>query len=266
MDPTALALYLSVGAIAGLLAGLLGVGGGLVIVPALTLIFTALHFPEGYILHLALGTSLATIIFTSLSSVRAHHAHHAVNWLVVRTISPGIVVGTLLGTVLASQLSSFFLKIFLICFLFFAGTQMLLNFRPAATRQLPGLGGMFLAGNIIGVVSSFVGIGGGTLSVPFMSWCNVRLHEAIGTSSAIGFPIAISGAVGYAMNGMAVAELPSGSVGFVYVPALIGIAVASMLTAPVGARWAHRLPVQRLKKVFALFLFLVAARMLWSVA
>ncbi|MEJ5210426.1 MAG: sulfite exporter TauE/SafE family protein [Burkholderiales bacterium] len=256
--------YGALGAFAGFLAGLLGVGGGLIIVPVLTFIFTAHHFPGAYVVHLALGTSLASIVFTSISSFRAHHAHGAVNWRIWRQITPGIITGTLAGSVLAAWLSTAFLKAFFVVFLFYVGTQMLLDIRPKASRALPGRPGMFAAGNVIGAVSSLVGIGGGTLSVPFMTWCNVRLHEAIGTSSAIGFPIAVAGAVGYVANGLRVGGLPDGSLGFVYLPALGAIAVASVLTAPLGARLAHRLPVKKLKKIFALLLYTLGARMAWT--
>ena len=257
-------LYLLLGLFAGFLAGLLGVGGGLVIVPVLVFIFSAQHFPEASILHLALGTSLGSIIFTSISSLRAHHAHGAVDWHIVRTITPGIVTGTLLGSVLAAQLSTHFLKVFFVVFLFYVGTQMLLNIKPKPTHKLPGLGGMFAAGNVIGSVSSLVGIGGGTLSVPFMTWCNVKMHQAIGTSAAIGFPIAVAGAAGYVANGLAVKGLPQYSLGFVYLPALAGVVLASMLTAPLGAKLAHKLPVGKLKKIFAILLYTLGVKMAWS--
>lgn len=253
--------YLALGACAGFLAGLLGVGGGLIIVPVLAFLFSAQHFNDANILHLALGTSLASIIFTSLSSVRAHHNHGAVDWRMVRSIAPGIVTGTLLGSVLAAQLSTAALKLFFVAFLFYAATQMLLDIRPKAHRQLPGKYGLFGAGNIIGAVSSLVGIGGGTLSVPFMLWCNVAMHRAIGTSAAIGFPIAIAGAIGYTLNGLATDNLPAYSLGFIYLPALAGIALTSIITAPLGARTAHRLPVIKLKKIFALLLYLLGLRM-----
>ena len=221
--------YIVLGLFAGFVAGLFGVGGGLIIVPVLAMIFTAHHFAESYVMHLALGTALASIIFTSISSLRAHHAHAAVNWKVWREISPGVVIGTLLGTVLAAYLSAFFLKIFFVLFVFYVGTQMLLDIRPKAARALPGLLGMFVVGNGIGVVSSLVGIGGGTLSVPFMTWCNVTLHRAIGTSAAIGLPIAIAGALGYMANGFVVqANLPAHSFGFIYLPALLSIVAASV--------------------------------------
>lgn len=256
--------YLILGACAGFLAGLLGVGGGLVIVPVLSFLFVAQQFNDANILHLALGTSLASIVFTSISSLRTHHAHGAVDWRVVRGIAPGIITGTLLGSVLAAHLSTYSLKLFFVAFLFYAGTQMLLDIRPHAHRGLPGNTGMFGAGNVIGAVSSLVGIGGGTLSVPFMLWCNVALHRAIGTSAAIGFPIAIAGAVGYALNGLAAANLPPYSLGFIYLPALAGLALASIVTAPLGARTAHRLPVKKLKKIFAVLLYVLGIRMALS--
>ena len=256
--------YLLTGIVAGFLAGLLGVGGGLVIVPVLTFIFTAQHFPASHILHLALGTSLASILFTSVSSLRAHHAHGAVNWQLVRGVTPGILAGTFLGTVLAAQLSSNFLKGFFVMFVYYVATQMLLNIKPKPTRQLPGWGGLFGAGSIIGGVSSLVGIGGGTLSVPFMTWCNIKMHQAIGTSAAIGFPIALAGAAGYIVNGLGTAGLPEYHLGFVYLPALAGLVLASVLTAPLGARLAHRLPVPQLKKIFAALLYVLGTRMLVS--
>ena len=257
-------VYLAAGFFAGFLAGLLGVGGGLVIVPVLAFIFAAQDFPAAQIMHLALGTSLASIMFTSISSLRTHHAHGAVNWRVVRDIAPGIVAGTLGGTVVAAQLSTTFLKVFFVVFLYYVATQMILNIKPKPSRELPGKVGMFGAGSVIGAVSSLVGIGGGTLSVPFMTWCNVRLHQAIGTSAAIGFPIAAAGAAGYVANGWALGTLPAYSLGFVYLPALAGLVAASVLTAPFGARLAHRLPVARLKKFFALLLYALGTRMLFS--
>jgi uncharacterized membrane protein YfcA len=253
--------YLALGAFAGFLAGLLGVGGGLVIVPVLSFVFALHHFPEAHVLHLALGTSLSSIVFTSISSFRAHHAHGAVNWRIWRGITPGIVTGTLAGAVLAAGLSTRFLKAFFVVFMLYVGTQMLLDLRPKAARDLPGPLGLFVAGNVIGAVSSLVGIGGGTLSVPFMTWCKVRLHEAIGTSAAIGFPIAVAGAVGYVATGLATQGLPAGSLGFVYLPAAVAIVIASVLTAPLGARLAHRLPVKQLKKIFAVLLYTLAVRM-----
>lgn len=256
--------YLATGAVAGFLAGLLGVGGGLVIVPVLALVFAAQGFSAAHVMHFALGTSLASILFTSLSSVRAHHAHGAVEWAVVRGIAPGIVTGTLLGTWLAAQLPTPFLKGFFIVFIYYVAAQMLFNIKPKASRRLPGKAGLFAAGAVIGGVSSLVGIGGGTLSVPFLSWCNVSLHRAIATSAAIGFPIAAAGALGFLLNGLAAENLPPWSLGYISLPALGGLALASVLTAPLGARVAHRLPVAKLKKIFAVLLLALGTRMLVS--
>jgi len=257
---------LALGLVSGFIAGLLGVGGGLVMVPVLVVLFAQQGFDPAWYMHLALGTSLAVIVLTSISSLRAHHAHGAVRWDTVRRIAPGIVLGTLLGALAARYLSDFSLRLFFVAFLFYAATQMLLELRPRAQRDFPGWPGMTAAGTIIGLVSSWVGIGGGTLSVPFQLWCNVRLHEAIGTSAAIGFPIAVAGALGYGFSGYGAPGLPAGSLGFVYLPALAGIAAASWISAPLGAKLAHRLPVKKLKRIFALLLYALGVRMALSLA
>jgi len=256
------AWYLAVGAFVGFFAGLLGVGGGLVTVPALAMIFSAQHFAADHVLHLALGTSMAAILFTSISSLREHHRHGAVIWTVVRDITPGILIGTALGTVLARQVSTRALAIFFAAFVVFVAVQMMFNLKPRPSRQLPGRLAVAGVGAGIGAVSSLAAIGGGTLTVPFLTWCNVKVHNAIGTSAAVGFPIALGGAVGYIVNGLSVAELPQWSLGFVYLPALAWLVASSMLTAPLGARTAHRLPVPTLKRIFAGVLVLLSAKML----
>jgi len=257
-----LLIYLGVGAVAGVLAGLLGVGGGLVIVPMVVFVLSWQGIPHEFIMHLALGTSMASIVFTSVSSFWAHHRRGAVHWQVVRRIVLGILLGTFLGTCLASSLSTNLLKGIFVVFLFFMAYQMLTNKKPQPTRTLPGRLGMFAVGNGIGVISSLVGIGGGSMSVPFMVWCNLPVHHAIGTSAAIGFPIAIAGTVGFIVNGLRVAGLPAYSLGYVYLPALAGVVAASVLTAPLGARLAHSLPVDRLKRVFAGLLIVMGTKML----
>ncbi|KIX11353.1 membrane protein [Dethiosulfatarculus sandiegensis] len=259
-----LLMYGAAGCVAGVLAGLFGVGGGVIVVPALTFVFTMQNMNQEVIMHMALGTSLAAIIMTSSSSVRAHHKRGAVKWPLVGRITPGIIIGVLLGSVLAAHLSSQFLKIFFACYLLLVAVQMFLNAKPKATRQLPGTLGVFGVGNIIGIVSSLVGIGGGTLSVPFMVWCNVKVHKAIATSAAIGMPIAIFGAIGYIINGWGDPNLPPYSLGYVQWPALLGVACVSVLTAPLGAKIAYLMPTAVLKKVFAIFLLLMAVRMFWS--
>lgn len=259
-----LMMYAAVGAVAGLLAGLLGIGGGLVIVPMLVFCFSLQQISPEITMHLALGTSMASIIFTAVSSFWAHHRRGAVHWQLVRRIVLGIFVGTFLGSCLAARMSTGFLKGFFVVFLYYVASQMLLNKKPKPSRQLPGHLGTFVVGNVIGAFSSLVGIGGGTLSVPFMTWCNIPVHKAIGTSAAIGFPIAIAGTLGYVFNGWQAARLPEFSFGYVYLPALAGLIVTSVLTAPLGVRLAHSLPVNRLKRVFAVLLIVVATRMLVS--
>jgi uncharacterized membrane protein YfcA len=255
-------IYCAVGAVAGTLAGLLGIGGGLVIVPMLVFVFNSQEIPPGLTMHLALGTSLSSIIFTSISSFMAHHRRRAVRWDIFRRIVIGILIGTFLGSCFASALSSNILKAFFVVFLYFVSVQLLANRKPKASRELPGRTGMFIAGNAIGFVSSLVGIGGGSLSVPFMVWCNIVVHHAIGTASAIGLPIAVAGAAGYIFNGWGVPDLPDYSIGYVYLPALFGIAAISVLTAPFGARLAHSLPVDKLKRIFGVLLIVVGTRML----
>ena len=259
---TIILMYALVGAIAGVLAGLLGIGGGLVIVPMLVFCFVRQGIPDAVIMHVALGTSLASIMFTSVSSFRAHHKRGAVHWSVVRKIVIGIFTGTFIGSCIAAQLSTRFLKGFFVVFLYYVALQLLTNKKPKPSRQIPGNVAMFGVGNVIGIVSSLVGIGGGTLSVPFMIWCNMAVHHAIGTSAAIGFPIAIAGTIGYIYNGLNAVDLPPLSIGYVYLPALVGIVVTSMLTAPLGVRLAHSLPVDRLKRVFAVLLLVMGTRML----
>ncbi|MFT5726095.1 MAG: putative membrane protein YfcA [Desulforhopalus sp.] len=261
---TTLLTYAIAGTVVGILAGLFGIGGGLVIVPMLIYVFSLQNIPNELTMHLALGTSLASIIFTSISSFLAHHKRGAVHWNIVKKIVVGIFTGTFLGSCIASRLSTEFLKVFFVIFLYFVATQLLLNRKPKPGREIPGPVGMFGTGNIIGMFSSLVGIGGGTLSVPFMLWCNINAHHAIGTSAAIGLPIAFAGAVGYIFNGWNIPNLPPYSLGYVYLPALFGIAATSVLTAPLGVKLAHSLPVGRLKQIFSILLYVVATKMLFS--
>ena len=256
--------YLGLGAVAGFFAGLLGIGGGSLMVPVLVMLFAAQGLPSGEVMHLALGTSMATIFFTSISSVRAHHAHGAVRWEIVGRITPGILLGTWLGTLLASRVSTTALALIFTVFIVYVSVQMILNVKPKPHREMPGALGTSLVGAFIGGLSCLVAIGGGALSVPFMTWCNVKVQHAIGTSSAIGFPIALGGALGYILNGWSATGLPAGSLGFVYGPAVVGVALSSVLTAPFGARMAHRLPVATLKRIFAGILLLLAMKMLWG--
>lgn len=260
-----LAAYLLLGAFVGFFAGLLGVGGGGIMVPVLTTMFAAQGFGHEHLVHLSLGTSMAAIVLTSVSSLRAHHGHGAVRWDIVRGIAPGVLLGTFGGTFIASRVASAPLAIFFGGFMAYVAFQMVLNVKPKPSRELPGSAGLFGVGGSIGLVSALVAIGGGSLSVPFMTWCNVNMRNAIGTSAAIGLPIALAGATGYLINGWNSSGLPDGSIGYVYLPALLMISAVSSFTAPLGARLAHRLPVPTLKKIFAAVLVLLSAKMLHTV-
>lgn len=259
-----LAQYLSIGAFVGFFAGLLGIGGGSLTVPLLVMVFSAQSLPAGELMHLALGTSMAGIFFTSLSSIRTHHQHGAVVWPIVFRITPGILLGTLVGTWLASLVPAKALAGIFTAFICYVAVQMILNVKPKPHREMPGWQGTSLVGLGIGGLSCLVAIGGGALSVPFMTWCNVRIQQAIGTSAAIGFPIALGGALGYIWNGWGAPGLPAHSLGYVYLPALVGLVAASVLTAPIGAKMAHRLPVAALKRIFAGVLLLLAVKMSWG--
>jgi uncharacterized membrane protein YfcA len=257
-------IYLLMGLFVGFFAGLLGIGGGLILVTLMVYLFTLQGFPADRLLHLALGTSITSIVFTSISSLRAHHKHGAVRWDILRTAVPGLVVGTLLGTVVADLLKSKYLAIFFVIFVYYSAVQMFANVKPKPTRQLPGKAGMTVVAVIVGIVSSLVGVGGGVMTIPLMSLCNVPMRQAIGTSAALGLPIAIAGAVGFIATGLGKDHLPALSLGYVYLPALVGIVIGTFVTVPWGARMAHSMPVTRLKRIFAVILFILATRMLWS--
>lgn len=254
---------LVLGACMGFLAGLLGVGGGMLLVPFMTFLLTLKGFPAPYIVKMAVATSLATICFTSISSVRAHHARGAVRWDIVRLLAPGIVVGSMAGAQLAKAMPSNVLALFFALFVGFSATQMLIDKRPKPSRQLPGTAGMLGAGGAIGGLSALVGAGGAFISVPFMTACNVTIHNAVATSAALGFPIALAGTVGYIVAGWSLPGMPAGTLGFLYLPALAVVSLASVTTAPLGARSAHRLNVKQLKRLFACLLYGLASYMLY---
>ena len=263
MDPLMILALLAMGCFGGFAAGLLGIGGGMILVPFITMVLTARGVPEALVVHMAIATSLATIMFTSLSSVRAHHKHGAVVWRIVALLAPGILVGSTIGPWIGKQMDASTLAWFFGIFVAFSATQMLINKKPAAARELPGTAGMFAAGGVIGILAGLVGAGGGFVSVPFMTWCNVRIHNAVATSAALGFPIAFAGTIANVFYGWGEPGLPSYSLGFIYLPALAIIVAASVMTAPLGARTAHRMPVRQLQKVFAVILYALAAYMFW---
>jgi uncharacterized protein len=264
LDAGMVVMLVALGCIAGFLAGLLGIGGGLLMVPILTFIYTQKGFATAHVVHMAIATATATIVFTSMSSARAHHRHGAVLWPVVASLAPGIVVGSLVGPQIVRGMSTGVLALFFAIFVGFSATQMLLDRKPKPTRELPGKAALFGVGNCIGLVSSMVGAGGGFISVPFMTWCNVKIHNAVATSAALGMPIAMAGTVGYVVAGLKLEDSPPLTLGYIYLPALAVIVTASMLMAPVGARTAHRWPVQKLKRAFAVLLYALGSYMLWK--
>ncbi len=265
MDFQWVIVFLALGAIVGIMAGLLGIGGGGIMVPALTAIFLAMGIPVEKVVHLALGTSMASIIMTSLASLRAHHARNGVIWDIVKRMSPGIILGTFLATYLAAYMNSLYLAIFFSAFMAIVSIQMFLNKKPKPARQLTGSKGLFLAGTGIGAISALVSIGGGSLTVPYLSWQNIDLKKAIGTSAAIGLPIALAGTLGYILNGWGISYHIRYTLGFIYLPGVILISVLSFFTAPIGAQLAHKLPVDILKRIFALLLIILSIKMLLSV-
>lgn len=255
---------LLVGTGTGFMAGLLGVGGGMMMVPFLTHLLSARGVAPGLAVKMAIATSMATILFTSLSSVRAHHQRGAVRWDIVRRLAPGIVLGGLVaGAGVFAVLKGAALALFFAAFVGFSATQMLRDRKPKPSRQMPGTAGTTAAGGVIGFLSGLVGAGGGFVSVPFMTWCNVAMHNAVATSAALGFPIALANTLGYVVGGWHMAPALPGAMGYLYLPALALIAPVSVLMAPVGARVAHALDMRKLKRVFALVLYLLAAYMLY---
>jgi uncharacterized membrane protein YfcA len=260
-----IAAYLGIGAVVGFLAGLLGIGGGIIIVSTLALMFTAHGFASAYVMHMAIATSLGAMMASSFSSMRTHHRHAAVDWNVVKLMTPGLLGGVMAGAVASRFVPNAFLKYFFLGFTFLVTVQMAANLKPPAARELPRGPGLALAGALIGVVSGLFGGGAAAIGVPFLTWCNVGTHRAIGTVSAMAFPIALAGSIGYVIAGWGIDALPRWSVGFVYLPALAGISATSMLLAPFGARLAHRLPAARLRRIFALVLVAMGVKVAISI-
>lgn len=252
---------LVIGAFTGFMAGLLGVGGGMMLTPFMTFLFTMAGFPDALVIKMALATSLTTILFTSVTSVRAHHQSGMVRWDIARPMGLGAFWGTFLGANFASALKSEWLAIFFAVFVGYSAIKMFRTSKPKPSREVPGTASLAAVGSGVGFISSLLGAGGGFLSTPFMVWCNVAMHQAIGTSAALGFPIAAGGLIGYVIAGLSVEHLPAWSVGYIYLPALAACALASLITAPIGAKTSHRMNVGFLKRVFAVLLLTLAIYM-----
>lgn len=265
LPPALIAELLVLGVCAGFLAGLFGIGGGMLLVPFMTLILSHQGIESSLAVKMAIATSMATILFTSLSSVRAHHGHGAVRWEIVRGMAPGILLGGLLaGAGAFALLKGQALALVFGLFVAFSATQMLRGKKPAPHRQMPGWPGQTAAGTCIGFLSGLVGAGGGFVSVPFMTWCNVPIHNAVATSAALGVPVAVASTLGYVIGGWNLPAVLPGAVGYLYLPALALIAIASVTMAPAGARAAHAMNVAQLKRAFAVLLYGLAGYMLFK--
>jgi len=265
LDIEWLVLFLLLGCVVGFMAGLLGIGGGGIMVPLLTTLFLAQGVPVEKVVHLALGTSMASIIFTSLSSLRAHHAKQAVRWLIVKRLSVGILIGTFAATFVVAKIDALYLALFFSVFMGCVSIQLFLNRHPKPVDHSPGGKEFLCVGAGIGAVSALVSIGGGSLTVPYLVWRNIDIKHAIGTSAAIGLPISLAGTLGYLVNGWSTTTEEAYTYGFIYMPAVALISVASVFMAPIGATLAHRLPVLWLKKIFSGLLILLSIKMLLSV-
>lgn len=262
--------YLSAGAFAGLLAGLFGIGGGLVIVPILIYIFTAQGIPPAALTHICIGTSLATIIVTSISSLRTHNSRGAVIWNIWKRMAPGLIIGSLIGAGIASVIHGKPLQAIIGVGVFLAGIKMLFmknkSLEENDLSKLPSPNGQTALGGLIGFISAIFGIGGGTLTVPFLSNYGLKIQNAVGTSAACGLPIASAGVIGFLVFGQFVDDsvkeaLPNGIIGFVHIYAFIALSSTSFFTARIGAKIAHKLPAATLKKAFAVLMLIVGVKL-----
>jgi uncharacterized membrane protein YfcA len=258
-------IFITLGIVVGIVAGLLGIGGGGILVPALTTIFIFQGAPKETVVHVALGTSMASIALTSLSSMLAHHANGAVNWPLAKTMSVGIIIGTFLATFLIPYLSTTILAIFFTLFMAYIAVQMFRSTKinPSQKPIKPTeLRGVSLG---IGAISALVSIGGGSLTVPYLTWRNIKIKNAIATSAALGFFIAIAGTIGYLINGITAVGINGWTWGYIYLPAVLLVSIPSYLTAPIGAKLTQKLPVKILKKAFGVLLIALSLKMLFSI-
>jgi uncharacterized membrane protein YfcA len=257
--------FICLGVIVGIMAGLLGIGGGGILVPMLTTIFIFQGVSKETVVHLALGTSMACIALTSLSSMRAHHANGAVNWPLAKVMSIGMIIGTFAATFLIPYLSSTILAIFFSIFMAYVSFQMFRSTKIHAQVGEINKTELRLVTLGIGAISALVSIGGGSLTVPYLTWRNINIRNAIGTSAALGFFISIAGTLGYLINGILSVGISEYTWGYIYLPAVLLIAIPSYFTAPIGAKLTQKLPVQILKKIFGVLLILLSLKMLFSI-
>jgi uncharacterized membrane protein YfcA len=254
--------YLALGAFVGFFSGLLGIGGGSATVPVLAFVFAAKGFPQSHVVHLALGTGIAAILFSAAVSVRSHHLRKAVNWQVLRLMIPGTIGGTFAGALVAGHLDVKVLSVAFTALMFYFAWQMMRTHTPRPTGTLPTRAAMGGFGAMLGFISSLSATGGASIVVPFLVKRNIAIHEAIGTAAAVSWPIAAAGTAGYIVGGLHTPDMPQYSLGYVYLPALVFVVTASVLMAPLGAAIAHRTPGRTLRKAFAVLLFALATTML----
>ncbi len=257
--------FLILGSFVGVVSGLFGIGGGGIIVPVLTAMFLSHNTIESNsVVHLALGTSMAIIIITSISSIKAQQKKKAIEWDVVKMMVPGIFIGTFLATFIASKLDSFYLSIIFALFMLYSAFMMFFGKKPKPENKIFTAKTHIFSGGVIGALSSLVSIGGGIMSVPYLLLQNIDIKRAIATSSAIGLPIAISGTFGYIINGWEYTSYENYTFGFVSLPALVCVASASFLTAPIGVMLVHKINVDLMKKLFSLIPLALSIKMLIS--
>jgi len=262
LELTDILILVACGAVSGVLAGMLGIGGGMILVPFMIIVFNHQQFDQSIIVHMAIATGMATILFTSLSAIRAHHQHGTIDWKLVIALTPGIIAGGLIGgSELFDAFPTGWLSLFFALFIVYSSIQMFINKKPKPGRQLPGKLGLFSFGSFVGALSSLLGAGGAFVTVPFMIWCNVKPHTAMASASGLGFPIAVAATIGYVVGSWNHPGLPSGSLGYIYLPAVACIVAASIFTAPLGAKMARNMNTVNLKRVFGVMLFFLAAFM-----
>lgn len=264
LDLSTLLFLLSLGALVGVAAGLLGVGGGAIMVPAFTALFLSKGVSDSQLVQLALGTSMASIIMTSVASLRAHHAKQGVVWSVVRALVPGVFMGSFFGAMLTPFINGLLLAGFFSLFMLYVAISMFRSGPRVVDQKLPSTAAKLVAGMGIGVVSALVSIGGGTLTVPYLMRHSVEIKKAIGTSAAVGLPIALAGTLGFLISGRVYTDASQLQFGYIYLPAVLCVSAVSFFTAPLGVHLAYKLPVPVLKKVFGVLVFSVSVKMFLS--
>lgn len=259
---TACVSYIVMGALVGLLGGMLGIGGGSLIVPGLVFLFRRQGIPLGLAMRIAIATSLASILFTSLRAMRAQQRRQAIDWRIATLLGVAVVVGSIVSGYLAAYLPGTLLTVVFGVFLGIVGLQLLVAWYPVARWPLPRRPALFAVGVGIGALSALLGIGGGSLTVPFLTACRIDMRRAIAISTTLGVPIALFGALGFVFSGWQRAGLPPDTWGYIYLPALLGVTPVAVLVAPLGVHWAHRLPVDKLRRIFGVLLLAASSQMI----